>query len=274
MPGTSKLAEAIEGHPYTKGLAIIITNDYQNNLQLSALPGIHRDGEEMQKAFARLNIATHCECNITGSRLREVVAEFREYFKSNHPPNYSEKYGCISFIFSGYGSEGDSLIGQDGEEVSLHEEIVRPLLEERGLDGKLGRTSRLFFIDACRGNGKYEPFHPPVSLTSSQAGNCMIAYATIPSFESWMDPETEGSAWLQVVAQELGKGDDLVQNAVSKVTERLWEKHKDKSWLKKYQQPSTNLRLHRTLYLGRRPAAMKRMSVIPVGLHYIRLWYA
>lgn len=258
MAGTSKIAESIEGHPYTKGLAVIITNDYEANPLLSALPGIHRDGEEMQKAFSRLNIATHRECNVTGHRLKDLVAEFRDYFTSNHPPNYSEKYGCISFVFSGHGrEEGYSLVGQDGESVSLHEEIVKPLLEEGGMDGQLGRTSKLFFIDACCGNGKYEPFYPPVSTTYSEADNCLMAYATVPSFESWMDPERGSGAWLPAVAEELGKGDDSVRNVVSKVNEKLWERCKEKPWLEKYRQPSSTLGLHSHLYLGRRPAVRK-----------------
>ena len=221
----SVVAQALQGTPNAVGFAVIVTNDYNNNLsELHALEGIHTDGEAMSSAFRKLHIATHWECNANKTKLEDIVKQTVEYFESNPPPN--PEHFKLAFVFSGHGAKGDVLFMQDGSEVRLKTDVITPLVGMR----KATSIPTLFFIDSCRG---------PRPAADCGLVNYMVSYATMPEHQAHVHLDSDGTTWLQMLARRFVSDPDSVQNILDDVSKNLWEKyeHTDPEWADKMQQP-------------------------------------
>ena len=234
------VAEAVDKADNPVGLAVIVTNQYKNFPDLR-LPGVKEDGRAMDKAFGILGFATLWKPNISSEDMKVLVKSVVKYFEDNPPP----KHYVVAFVFSGHGNEGDLLYGEDDEDIHLNGEIVKPLAEEH----ELGNIPKLFFIDACRGVNELEP----VAKTKKKArelitakGNYYVAYSTIPKHVAYMKPDDpkSGSAWMQILAQNLQERSDSVSDIVETTSRELWEMYEEHSEIDKWQQPESVSRLH------------------------------
>ena len=221
----SKIASKIKNrHSACHGLVVIVTNDYTNT-QLASLPSTHKDGEEMEIAFKRLDFVTHWVKNASSQQLRDLVSQITELSQEN-----CKDFIGIAFIFSGHGGEADTLGMQDDESsVSLYEDIITPLISYHDL----AEIPKLFFIDACRGAGAGDIRTLSKSFRLSKVrskklhslvGNYFLAYSTIPKNQAYLVHDY-GSIWMQKIAQQLKKDVDSVQHIVANTTRIIWDEY-------------------------------------------------
>ena len=226
------LAEAVTKVENPRGLAVIVTNEY---------PGMRKDGRAMENAFGSLGFATLWKPNISSEDMKALVKSVVKYFQDKPPP---EDY-VVAFVFSGHGDEGDLLIGEDGRNVHLNNEIVQPLAEEQ----EIGNIPKLFFINACRGENELKPV---VKLKRKSArelitakGNYYVAYSTIPKHVAYTsgDPNS-GSAWIQILAKNLKESKESLSNIMETTSSELWAMYKEHPSVDIAQQTETVSRLH------------------------------
>ena len=232
------LAEAVAKVDNPVGLAVIATNEYKK-FPRDHLPGVKKDGQAMEDAFKSLRFATLWKPNISSEKMKVLVKSVVKYFQDNPPP---EHY-VVAFVFSGHGDEGDLLIGEDGEDIHLNGEIVKPLAEEH----ELGNIPKLFIINACRGENELKPV---VKLKKSARelitakGNYYIAYSTIPKHVAYTDDPMSGSAWMQILAKNLQERSKSVSDIVETTSSELWKMYEKRPEIRKWQQPESVSRLH------------------------------
>ncbi len=257
---TNSIIATITSNVDARGLAIIITNDYRNCTSLSSLPGTFIDGENMKDTFLHLNFVVHWEQNITHLQLTKLIHEacnFQDYH------NF-KKYKCIVFVFSGHGDLGDIVYLQDGSEVSIGEDIIKPFLPKAS--PIMGKFQKLFFFDACRGKEESESVMVPRSgkakggcdnsLTFEHRGGSVIerirvpgeggflvAYSTMSNHLAWEG--NKGGAWLQKLAEEIRTNTtSSIEDVLTKVNSDLI---KDRTI--RVQQPEKLSRLNEVVFL-------------------------
>ena len=235
------VAEAVAKADNPVGLAVIVTNEYNNFPDEDKLPGVKKDGRAMDNAFGSLGFATLWKPNISSEEMKVLVKSVVKYFQDNPPP----KHYVVAFVFSGHGNEGDLLNGEYGGKVLLDDEIVKPLAEEH----ELGNIPKLFFIDACRGKNELKP----VVKTKKKAqelitaeGNYYVAYSTIPKHVAYMKPDDpkSGSAWMQILAKNLQERSESVSDIVETTSSELWKMYEEHPEIDTWQQPESMSRLH------------------------------
>ena len=192
----------------------------------------------MMSAFNHLNYATHWVKNLTKTQLLDLVAEI-----ASIPKEHTTDFISICFVFSGHGGEEDVLCMQNGENVSLVDNIIKPLITSK----RLLPLPKLFFIDACRGgedtnaySAKSKPgiAKPAAQKCRSLDGNYFLAYATISKKKSFMCEYDPGSVWMQELAKQLKENNDSIQNIVSMINRTIWSNYDDDS-IDRSQQPQT-----------------------------------
>ena len=124
----------------SRGLAVIVTNDYVGYHKLTDLRNTHYDGSKMEKVFNELKFVTHWEKNVTTTQHQQIIDGIIE---SDHP-RCNGYYKCIAYVFSGHGGEEGALCLQDGGTVYLND-IIEKLCKRQ-----LADIPKVFFIDACR----------------------------------------------------------------------------------------------------------------------------
>lgn len=122
---------------------------------------------------------------------------------------------------------------------------------------QIAHIPKLFFIDACRGNGDVTVVdgakQNPSSLGFRQRlamleGNFLIGYATVDKRKSYMYVGKKGSAWMQTLASELRESRSSVQDAAAMTRRKLVEVYR-KEEKPNPQQPETVDRLNGPLFL-------------------------
>ena len=256
-----ELKQAVQKVDNPRGLAVIVTNQYQKSKK--KLLGTKKDGEKMEDAFKSLEFATLWNLNKSSEEMKDLVKSVVTYFQDNPIP----KLHIVAFVFSGHGNhkidetkkerkEGDVVRGEDGEDIWLKDEIVQPLAEEH----KIGDIPKLFFIDACRGSKMLPTFDKgdqmpeetePEEIEKRELvtteGNYFLAYSTIPEHKAWMDPDdpSSGSAWMQILAKNLKKETNKsVADIVDITSKELWEKYENDHKIDMWEQPEALSRLH------------------------------
>ena len=234
------MAEAVAKVENPRGLAVIVTNEYEE-VPRGHLPGMKKDGRAMENAFGSLGFATLWKPNISSEEMKVLMKSVVKYFQDNPPPTHY----VVAFVFSGHGDEGDLLFGEDNRQIHLDREIVRPLAEEH----ELGIIPKLFFIDACRGENELKPV---VKLKRKSArelitaeGNYYLAYSTIPKYVAYTkeDPNS-GSAWMQILAKNLQERSESVSDIVETTNDELWKMYETHPEIRNWQQPESVSRLH------------------------------
>jgi len=138
------VASTIYSSRRSRGLCIIVTNDYRGSQSHLPLRVPKIDGQKMEEALKKLDFTVHWEKNIEKRAFKTLISDLRDFPKY---PQYET--GCVIFVFCGHGDTSDTIYLQDSSSVRLKEEVIDKLLpgECRGM----GVLQRLFFIDSCRG---------------------------------------------------------------------------------------------------------------------------
>ena len=269
MMSTSSITATIESDVRARGLAIIITNDYHDctslrlkrrGLKLSPLPGTFIDGENMKDTFLDLHFVVHWERNINRLQFTKLIHEacnFQDYC--------SKKYECIVFVFSGHGNSRGFVYLQDGSEVSIGEDIIKPFLPKASPN--MGKYPKLFFFDACRGEQESESVMVPRSGPTSgghdnsstferrggsvierirvpEEGGFLVAYSTMSNHIAW-ESKKPGGTWMQKLAE------GIRTNTTSSIDDVLTKVNSDliKDPTRSVQQPEKLSRLNDVVYL-------------------------
>lgn len=269
MATSRSVAGVIRQNLEKRGLAIIVTNDYEDKMkapngdELKPLKGTKKDGEKMQRAFDKLGIAS---LTIRNQRLSELERVLDEVTQLNSCP---KGYNSISFVFSGHGYETDSVCMQDGKVIRV-QDIVNCFLPEQAPN--IGLIPKLLFIDVCRGSNKIKPVTVPCSrgagvgsgagveveikrrgatpvntLKIPPGGNILVAYSTTTSHQAHERPE--GGVWMNAVAEKLPDSSENIETLLSEVRKELFKKYQGPEWAEYMQMPETICRLLGPVYL-------------------------
>lgn len=262
-------AQEIKVNPASKGLAVIITNDYAG-AKHAELKGTHKDGERMKDAFEALNFDVCWKKNVHQNDIQKLWHEIKSFdFK------LVKHYTCMVFVFSGHGEpEGRDgkvkLIMQDDTKIDIYDDFVAPVLP--GNANHIGDIPKIFFIDACRGDDITETVDVPSRNGATDKGspsnrdsaaskkgcyqidlqkvpkeaNCLVAYSTLPGCRS-IDLYGIGSLWLKALAKHLPTSRETIEVLLTDVNKELLAHYREHGL--EFQQPEKISRLNDRLYL-------------------------
>jgi len=202
------------------GIALVVSNNYDDNPNRDSLPGTVEDALTMKKAFTFLGYEVIVRQNVKKEDLMSECAKLRGY-------DYSPANGCkcIAVVFSGHGQDGE-LILQDDSTMSVADlvNVFKPHYNHT-----LVNTVRMFFIDACRGN-KSDPGISLVSRApkggsfierfSSEAG-IVVAYSTTRYHKSYEN--TSGGLWMKLLAHEMCTCEEGLMTVLLNTNKKLTE---------------------------------------------------
>ena len=216
---STHVQEIIDKNPQKKGLAVIVTNDYERlpPEQYPHLPGCHIDGDEMDKTLVDKHKFARCRVkNLSAQQMSDLFAHTAQC-------SYPNSYKYVAVVFSGHGQK-DALIGNDGVPVDVINKIVDPFEPSENPQNK--HIIKLFFFDACRGEFDMQRAQPKGRLRpppGPERGNYLIAYATTDRYVAW--GTDSGSYWMVPLAEKLRDERDSVQNLLSKMTGYMRKNH-------------------------------------------------
>ncbi|XP_019854404.1 PREDICTED: uncharacterized protein LOC105313442 isoform X2 [Amphimedon queenslandica] len=257
MARETVLEELFEAAPEAVGLAMIITNDYKDNPKYSNLEATESDGASMAAAFTELGYTIVHKHNITGLILASILRRTSNI-------QYPKSCKRIAFVFAGHGrneskSETTLLIMNDGESITI--DFIVETLSPRDPGNAIGNKVRMFFIDACRGDGKDEGRLVPrggdcieKQRLSSNAANYLLCFSTLAGFQSYEVKETGGGSrglWLPRIARNLTTCDDSIGDILVKVNEELSTEFQDKEKYPYMMQPVLTQTLNESVFLLR-----------------------
>ena len=246
------IAKCIDENPRARGLAVVITNDYNGSLH-----GTREDAKSLCETFSFAQFIVCYKQNASGDELLQLVDELKN-LKFEQVKNYE----CILFAFSGHGDEGDWIYMEDDEKIQVYDQVLAPLLADSAPE--LGDIPKVVLSDACRGDNETQTTLVPVaknpdSTTNTgerqlrrvpSTGNFLVACATMAEHYAYMRPDNLGSAWTQTLAAELkhkdNKEEDL-EGVLTKVNAKMVERaQKDHV---EFQQPEKHSTLNRKVYI-------------------------
>lgn len=241
-----------------RGLAILVTCDYVGNDRYSrTLEATKTDADAMKETFEQLQYNVHQLKNKEATKdaiatlVRTTCSHLHCYRGASKNADGREK--VIIFAFSGCGSDKDNIDfidGNDGEYLSLKEDVVIPLASHP----EVFEIPKLFFIDASRYNdGPHtnKRNHPGVrnymvESFAEMEGNYRIDYATIPDHSAYIT--SRESKWIPVLARELRKEEDdkSLQNIAAEVKRTVY---------------------NNTVYYKQQSESLDRLNTGPLRLH-------
>ena len=282
------ISEVVKQNPSKRGLAVIVTNDYRGVSGLETLTGPSKDGARMKRVLESLQIETVWRENVTSDQLWQLLHEVQAL------PPLPRKYDSISFVFSGHGREGDLLVMQEGQTVHL-QGVVNSFLPDQARN--IGAIPKLFFIDACRGSGTFQPVMVPRSGVAVQVdrpqtsgtrdrggndmktllvppeGNVIIAYSNVQGQRA-LERSRNGGIWMQALAKKLAESRESIDTVLTEVREELHHMYQDPQWQMHMQLPETVSSLLRPVYLHPEAApckpALQPGNISPPG-RYVRV---
>lgn len=184
----------------TKGVALIMTNPYHGEQQLT---GTYQDGQKFTEFLLECNYEVFWYHGITKKDFTSYCAQLAKF-------QYPTTCRRLLVVFSGHGGE-NQLICQDGKKV-LISKMVQQFKPANAKNHTLGNMVRMFFIDACRGINKSPgypskytigPTNDEISLHKKYPNdvNMLVAYSTTSQYYS---TETErGGIWINYLLEEL-----------------------------------------------------------------------
>ena len=208
----------------SRGYAILVTCDYVGTPGKDPLPGTRIDGEEMKATLTKLCFPI---CHLHNPKKEDIQAEvskFSNFLRSYQVKVEKDKEKVIIFAFSGHGcskNKAEKIIANDGQELDVKCEIVKPLTEHKAVDD----IPKLFFIDACR-VGKSDPKEKSY-FENALAGNIRFDYATIPRRVARAKPS--GSIWMPKFACALRTQNDCLQVVAARVKKEVHDNPDDVS---------------------------------------------
>ena len=189
-----------------RGLAILVTCDYEGIAQMSALPSTNVDANEMKLTFEQFDYDIHQLKN--GAATEQAVVSLLDeasHYLSQYCGGVVNKDGgkkVIIFAFSGHGAAYDRIVTNDGKLLYLAKDIRLPLVKH----SEVFEIPKLFLIDASRGSRSLKPRHNQLKT------NYRIDYSTISDHNSYAT--AYGTAWMPVLARVLRERDDTLPNVV------------------------------------------------------------
>ena len=195
-----------------KGLALIITNSYTGQRQLTAS---HKDGEKMRELFEdTFKFACYWKKDCSDFQMKDLIDQVAT---CDYTAEYGKHIQYIAFVFSGHGEDG-TIIGNDFKaHVRIQEDVIDALkphnMQKISPDREI---IKLFFIDACRGDGKMiapesssgQIVHPP--------GRYLVAFSTYRGYQAYTRSDQDGSLWMPVVADHLrDEAKETIYNAIA-----------------------------------------------------------
>ena len=199
-----------------RGIAIIVNCDYRDTWSLSTLLGTNKDAEEMETTSDVLGFHTITLRNPAQSDIKTKIRKISSALPLLEEVN-PDIFRAIVFVFSGHGSDSDTIFSQDGKELDLMTDIVHPLIGHR----QIKHIPKLFFIDACRGNERLKQAYYSKGPIEKEA-NFRIDYATVPHHVSYLVGNQ--SVWLPTLAYELRTKNDSVQNIVATINKKVFDR--------------------------------------------------
>nr|CAR65326.1 caspase-like protease 2 [Suberites domuncula] len=250
----------IKSHPNARGLAIIVTNDYDSPEQeLTPLRGTVCDGTNMTRAFKNLHFAVHAEHNIGIHMLQQLIRETTQFDAYHKLKNHK----CVAFVFSGHGNSNHRLYTQDGNLVCIMDDIIKPFQPTTECPS-MGALPKLFFFDACRGKNNMKGVYVPSGSVGKEGviepvleprgvrvmkklvcpeSNFLIAYSTMDSYRAWEKPG-DGGVWLTKLSERIQSRGESIDDVLTNVNEKLAD-----DLNVRMQQPEKLSTLNKVLYL-------------------------
>ena len=227
----------------------MVTNDYNGSLC-----GTREDAKSLCKTFMFAKFVVCCKQNASGDKFLQLIEEVRS-LKAEHVKNYE----CILFAFSGHGDEGDNIIMEDGAQIYVDDQVLAPLLADS--IPELGAIPKVILWDACRGENTTQTSWVPTAKKKNthadteerqlhrvaSKGNFLVACATLPEHYAYMRPDNLGSAWTQILADELKTSKKEIKHVLTDVNTKL-EKRAQEDKIT-FQQPILYSTLNRDVYI-------------------------
>ncbi|XP_074656845.1 uncharacterized protein LOC141910044 [Tubulanus polymorphus] len=231
-----------------RGLALIISNKVFDTSKNRI--GTEFDVESLREVLSDLGFEVVVRKNLTAkemkSKMREAAAD----------PIHRESDAFVCAILS-HGEKGDKVMGKDCNTVRV-EELIEPF-KGNACEALAGKP-KLFFIQACRGDGTDGGVVADSMTIDANEGlripneaDVLIAYATIPGYVAWRNEE-EGSWYIQTlceVLKERSRSLDLVK-MLTLVGDKVAAKVNKKENNEYKQMPCVVTTLRKDLYFTRK----------------------
>ena len=202
-----------------RGLAVLVTCDYEDTPGIPTLKSTQRDAAEMRQTFEQFeyDIVSLANREATGSVIAELVNQLSEYMKEYTGPIYNADGGikAIVFYFAGHGMD-DNRIRANDMEIPLLEDIMEPLARYSH------EIPKLFLIDVARGNlrpgnPRDKDSHHFINV-SHHFINVYIELATTQGYEG-------NTTWSTVVARMLREHDNTYHYVMSTIRHSAFQEH-------------------------------------------------
>lgn len=205
----SSIRAAVREKPDARGLAVIMYNTYEDDLECyGPLVPVEEDGKAMRATLNSLNFATVELKNSMKSDVENMMTAVATY------PKFPVKYNCFVIYFSGHGDKGSIIVADDGEEFDYEQVIVQRF--HKDVSDVAKKSQILVFVDACRGTK--DPFLPKMKREDLIPSNMMIACAAGEEYSAIL--KNKGSVWSQKLAAAL-KNQKSVVEVLNGIKEQL-----------------------------------------------------
>uniref|UniRef100_A0A3B4TKZ4 Caspase-8 n=1 Tax=Seriola dumerili TaxID=41447 RepID=A0A3B4TKZ4_SERDU len=202
-----------------RGLCVVINNEKFLGEELKDRGGTQEDANVLKSVFSRLGFTVVVHNNLTASRIR---SELRELSKNDFLA-----HDALVICVLSHGEKG-CVFGTDEKKVGLRE-LTLPFTSKNA--PTLARKPKLFFIQACQGDGYQEGSVPcpprpgeeevrhsrlqedagPVrGETVAWDADFLMGMATVPECKSFRNTST-GSIYIQELCRQLIRSADSVE---------------------------------------------------------------
>ena len=216
------VSQAVQQNEISKGIAIIIGNQFSMHYPKDVLKGPYFDLSVMESAFKTLKYTVLPFLNASKQEILEIVREVSQLFPISCKPLC---YKRIVFLFAGHGHNNQFIHAEDGD-VDVYEDVVYPLMP--GQSPNLANIPKLIFIDACRGKGRDPGVHVLIprgeKIRVPTLSNYLLVYSTLPTMQAFENDL--GGFWMQTLARELGNPCNIkkdIHGIIVKVNRQLIE---------------------------------------------------
>ena len=212
------------------GVSLHFSNDYGNSSS-PLFGGPHTDADKLEKYFKKCNFIAFKQRNLTKQQFiaqLKVLAEF----------HYPEGCNRLVVTFSGHGNDG-TLQLHDGESISV-DDVISKFKPTDTANPTLGRMVRMFFFDACRGNGEGSGYATR-STTNAQApennscihicdANMLVAYSCM-RYHCAFEDKKGGGIWTNCLLKELENPEEDILGVLTNVNAKMQRYQKTHKWI-------------------------------------------
>ncbi len=249
--------QVVTQHNQANGLAVIISNDYQNTRDLLTLEATIKDSQNMKNTFESVKLAVIARHNVLYNEMLALLSSIIEF--KRYPPTYKR----LVLVFSGHGISDHLLYTNDATLTTIS---INDIVKDFYNASHLAKIPKVFFVDACRGDqrnlGMMVSSRGGKSITDivPAEGNWLLAYSTLPRHRSY-EEQGKGGVWMSMLAEKLRTEDTSLADILTSVNEELVDLYReDKTY--PIQQPEYISRLNSNIFFLREAKRIK-----PSGNH-------